>query len=84
MVYSADDMSKEGLIGLIGFVLVLLPHLGIPVTLKAYITIGSGSVLLLCSYLLYRERVMAQTDVTDGERSADTFVETTAPLFDTK
>lgn len=77
-------MSKEGVIGFLGFILVLLPHLGVPQTLKVYVTIGSGGILLLCAYLLFRERVLAQSQVKDGERSSDTFVETTVSLFETK
>ena len=77
-------MSKEACIGIVGFLLVLLPHLGIPAVWKGYLTIGSGSLMLLIGYLLFRERILSQAEVQDGERSTDTFVETTAPLFESK
>lgn len=74
-------MKKETLIILIGFALVLLPSLGIPDEWKKVVTVIVGVLLLLLGYLLIRDKFRAQTDMGNGERGADTFIETTGSLF---
>jgi len=77
-------MLKETLVGLLGFMLVLLPSLGIPDEWKHALTIGIGAALLVMGYLLLRDRFRSQADLGNGERGTDTFVETTGSLFDKK
>lgn len=72
------------MVGVLGLLLVVLPHLGIPLAWKAYLTIGSGSLLLFIAYLLFRDQILSQASMNEGERSTDTFVETTSSLFDRK
>lgn len=75
-------MKKETLILLIGFILVLLPSLGVPDEWKRVVTVVAGSALLLLGYMLIRAKFRSQTDMGNGERGADTFVETTGSLFE--
>lgn len=77
-------MKKETLVLLLGFILILLPSLGIPDDWKRTMTIGAGVVLLLTGYLLLRDRFRSHADLGNGERGTDAFVETTGSLFDKK
>jgi len=74
-------MKKETLVLLSGFLLVLLPNLGIPDDFKRIGTMVLGAALLLAGYLLVRDRLRTHTDLGNGERETDTFIETTTPLF---
>jgi uncharacterized protein YjeT (DUF2065 family) len=74
-------MTKETLVALLGFILILLPYVGIPDDWKKLSTALIGAFLMLLGYLLLRDRFSLQTDLGNGERGADTFVETTTPLF---
>lgn len=74
-------MKKETLVALLGFILILLPYLGIPDDWKRVVTTTVGVALLLLGYLLLRDRFFSQTDLGNGERGADTFIETTGTLF---
>lgn len=74
-------MRKETLILLLGFILILLPSLGIPNEWKQTLTIAAGVALLVIGYLLLRDRFRAQVDLGNGERGNDTFIETTESLF---
>jgi hypothetical protein len=66
---------------LLGFILILLPYLGVPDSWKQYATVLIGVGLLLLGYLLLRDRFFLQADLGNGERGGDTFIETTVPLF---
>jgi len=77
-------MKKETLVLLLGFILILIPQLGIPDDWKRVLTIGAGIMLLVLGYLLLRDRFYAGTDLGNGERGTDTFIETTGSLFDKK
>ena len=74
-------MHKATLVGLLGLSLTVLPFLGIPETWKMYITVGSGVLLLLLGYLLVRDRIHAASDMGNGERGSESYVETTESLF---
>jgi hypothetical protein len=64
--------------------LVLMPWLGVPELWRNYAVSGAGVVLLLVGYLLRRANFLANFDRGNGERSADSFVESTQPLFEEK
>ena len=74
-------MRKATLIGLCGLLLTVLPYLGIPETWKVYTTSGIGVLLVLLGYLLVRDRIHAESDLGNGERGNESYVETTEPLF---
>lgn len=74
-------MRKVTLIGLLGLLLVVLPFLGIPQIWINYATSGTGVLLLLLGYLLVRDRIHAESDLGNGERGNESYVETTESLF---
>jgi hypothetical protein len=64
---------------------MLIPSLGIPLLWKQYLIMGMGVLLLLLGYIVRRADYFRTLESTDGIRTDETFVETTAPLFsDTK
>ena len=74
-------MRKATLIGLIGLLLIVLPFLGIPESWQTYGTAASGVLLLLLGYLLIRDRIYTETDMGNGERGNESYVESTQSLF---
>lgn len=74
-------MSKGTLAFLLGIILILLPYLGIPSVWKNYLYVGLGVVLILLGYGLRRAQYFREIDQGNGERSGETFVETTQNLF---
>jgi len=74
-------MRKGSVVFLLGILLVLLPHLGIPSLWKEYITIGAGILLIFFGYFIRRQQFLAALENDRGERVSDTFVETTPELF---
>lgn len=74
-------MRKATLIGLLGLLLTVLPFLGVPETWKMYGTSAIGVLLLLLGYLFVRDRIHAESDMGNGERGNESYVETTEPLF---
>jgi uncharacterized membrane protein len=74
-------MSKGTIAFLLGIILILLPYLGIPSSWKQYVYVGLGVVLVLLGYALRRAQYFREIDQGNGERSGETFVETTQNLF---
>ena len=77
-------MKKETLVLIVGFLLILLPSLGVPEEWKRTATISLGVFLMLLGYLLIKVRLQSDSDMGNGERGGDTFVETTKSLFSDK
>lgn len=77
-------MTKEVLVTLAGLLLIVVPSLGIPDTLKERIVVGVGVMFMLVGYLLIRDRLYRSHDLGNGERESETFVETTGSLFESK
>jgi hypothetical protein len=75
-------MSKETLVLLGGMILIVTPFLGIPEVWTRALVIGTGVIFLIIGYRLRRGRYLATIDRGNGERGTDSFVETTAPLFE--
>lgn len=75
-------MTKGTTIFLLGLLAIILPSLGIPMAWKQIGLVLMGMVMLGLGYSLRRAQYLA-TLAQDGTlRTADTFVETTEPLFD--
>jgi hypothetical protein len=74
-------MTKETLVFFAGIILILVPFLGIPEVWRQYLIVGLGVLLILVGYALRRALYLARIDRGNGERGADSFVETTKPLF---
>ena len=68
-------MSREALVILLGFTLILWPSVGIPTLWKTYGLIGIGIVLVLLGYSLRHSRYLRTIDRGNGERGTDSFVE---------
>jgi uncharacterized membrane protein len=74
-------MRKAMFVCLVGFVLLVLPYLGIPTDFREYILVGAGVLLVLFGYMLMRDEILRRSDYGNGERGSDSFIETTEPLF---
>lgn len=75
-------MSRETLVFLFGIFIFFIPHLGVPTEWKTISLSVIGVVLILIGYSLRRTAFLNRIDQGNGERSADSFVEATEPLFD--
>lgn len=75
-------MSKETLVFIFGILLTIVPFLGVPTLWRQYSVAGIGIVLILIGYALRRRLYLTRIDKGNGERGADSFVETTEKLFD--
>lgn len=75
-------MSKETLVFLFGILLTIIPFLGIPILWRQYAIFGIGVFLIFIGYALRRRVYLSRLDLGNGERGADSFVETTEKLFD--
>lgn len=76
-------MTKGTAIFLLGLLIIILPSLGIPAIWKQSILIAVGILLLGIGYTLRRAQYLSTLDHDGSVRTAETFVETTEPLFDT-
>lgn len=74
-------MSKGTMAFLLGILLILLPYIGIPSVWKQYTYVALGIILVLLGYGLRRAQYFHEIDNGNGERSGETFVETTQNLF---
>jgi hypothetical protein len=74
-------MHKATLIGLLGLLLVVLPFLGVPEAWQLYGTVGSGGLLVVLSYLSIRDQIYYESDMGNGERGNESYLETTDSLF---
>ncbi len=75
-------MSKETFTFIAGTLLIVVPFLGIPEAWRTYLVVSIGVVLTLVGYALRRREYLNQIERSDGERVANSFVETTEKLFD--
>lgn len=76
-------MTKGTLVFLLGLVTIILPTLGVPLWWKQIIFGAMGIVLLGIGYSIRRSQYLATLEHDGTVRTAETFVETTEPLFDT-
>ena len=75
-------MTKGTTIFLLGLLAIILPALGIPMAWKQIVLAVMGIVMLGVGYSLRRAQYLATLEQDGTIRTADTFVETTEPLFD--
>lgn len=71
-------MSKGGLVTLLGFVLALLPFLGIPLAVKTALAVVSGVVIMALGVLVREERRWLMRALS-GDHQADAYTENSVP-----
>ncbi len=76
-------MTKGTLVFLLGLVTIVLPALGVPLFWKQILFGVMGIILVGIGYSIRRSQYLATLEYDGSVRSAETFVETTEPLFDT-
>ena len=72
---------KETLVFISGILLTLVPYLGIPEVWRQRTIFGIGVLLIFIGYLLRRTIYLRNMERENGERGADSFVETTEQLI---
>lgn len=68
------DMSKGGLITVLGFVLAVLPFLGIPFVVKTALAVVAGIMVMALGFLVREERRWLMRAVR-GDHEADAYTE---------
>jgi predicted Na+-dependent transporter len=76
-------MTKGTAIFLLGLLVIILPALGVPMAWKQIAFGVMGIIMLGIGYSLRRAQYLATLEHDGVVRTAETFVETTEPLFDT-
>lgn len=76
-------MTKGTAIFLLGLLVIILPALGVPMAWKQIAFAVMGIIMLGLGYSLRRSQYLATLEHDGVVRTAETFVETTEPLFDT-
>ncbi len=76
-------MTKGTLVFLLGLVTIVLPSLGIPMIWKQVLFAVMGLVFVGIGYSIRRSQYLSTLENDGTVRTAETFVETTEPLFDT-
>lgn len=67
-------MSKAGLIALLGFLLALMPFIGIPLVAKTVLTVVFGILILLLGFLVREERRWL-LKALQGDQHTDSYTE---------
>lgn len=70
-------MTKESLVLLLGFMVLILPRMGIPSDWKEYFLLGAGALLIILGYSLRRRAYLKSIENNRGERTTDSYVEST-------
>jgi len=68
-------MSRESLVFLLGAVVFIVPHIGIPNTWKLYVYAICGAVLMIVGYMLRQRAYIRSIEKEGGERDTDSFME---------
>jgi hypothetical protein len=68
-------MSRESIVFVVGFLVVIVPYLGVPEGWKAYFFTAVGVLLMVIGYSLRRATYLRSIQHKSGERRADSFVE---------
>lgn len=68
-------MSRESLVFVIGLLLFLIVHLGLPETWKYYIFVVASLSLMVIGYGLRRDAYLRRLRQENGELQADSFTE---------
>ena len=72
-------MSRESIVFLIGILIIIVPHLGVPDDWKIYFFTAVGILLMIIGYVLRRAAYLRSIEHQEGERRADSFVEHVHP-----
>jgi predicted Na+-dependent transporter len=76
-------MTKGTAIFLLGLLVIILPAFGMPFLWKQVALALIGVLMIGIGYSLRRTQYLATLEHDGVVRTAETFVETTEPLFDT-
>ncbi len=68
-------MSKETLVFVIGFFVLISPFLGIPRTYREWLLVILGGILMIVGYQLRRFAFLRSIEGVSGERRTNVFVE---------
>ncbi len=68
-------MSRESVIFLLGFMVIVMPHIGVPADWKMYFYIVAGLLCMWCGYSLRRSAYLRSIEERNGERQTDSFTE---------
>jgi len=68
-------MSRELIVFIVGILVVVAPHLGVPEEWKLYFFTGVGALLMIVGYSLRRASYLRSIEHQAGERRADSFIE---------
>lgn len=68
-------MSRESIVFILGVLVIVFPHLGIPQEWKSYFFVGAGILLMIIGYSLRRAAYLRSIEHQEGERRGDSFVE---------
>ncbi len=71
----SNGMSRESIVLVLGVILFIVPHLGVPERWKLYVYTGAGLILVFVGYSLRRSAYLRSIEDTNGEHNADSFVE---------
>jgi len=75
-------MKRETIVFILGFLVVLMPQLGIPTEWKTGFFVVAGVVLMIVGYSLRRAAYLRSIERENGERHTDSFVESQPTEFD--
>lgn len=68
-------MTRESIVLVLGIMLFLMPHLGVPEQWKFYFYVVAGVLLVLVGYGLRRSAYLRSIETADGEHDGDSFAE---------
>ncbi len=68
-------MSRESIVFVLGIIIFLMPHLGVPEDWKVYFYTGAGLILLVAGYSLRRSAYLRSIEKENGEHDGDSFAE---------
>lgn len=71
-------MSKGGLITILGFLLALMPFLGIPLAVKTVLTVLFGALVMFLGVLVREERRLMMRALR-GDTATDAYTESSVP-----
>tara|TARA_B100000745_G_C20151001_1_gene394626 strand:- start:2850 stop:3095 length:246 start_codon:yes stop_codon:yes gene_type:complete len=68
-------MTRESIVLMLGIILFLMPHLGVPEQWKFYFYTAAGLVLIFVGYSLRRSAYLRSIETEDGGHDGDSFAE---------
>lgn len=73
-------MSKEMIVFVLGIALLIIPHIGVPENWKLICYTVMGVALTTVGYSLRRAAYLRSIEQGNGERSTDSYVESTRAI----